>query len=147
MLSNVRGCIMADHDNSEALASAHVLARCLAPTMMDRGMPILVLGPDAPEIQLQDIQPTTLILMCSKNCFASSYVVQCLLKARFLNSCSVLPVISDEEFIVPDKAGWGWLGKGKSLPPIYMNDESVQVVVLRCLVYALCMCIRLATDS
>ncbi|CAK8992386.1 unnamed protein product [Durusdinium trenchii] len=102
---SIGGCIVVDHDNTEALAAAHVLARFLAPMTMDRGVPIMVIPPEEPEQQLQQIQPSVLILMCSKNCFVSSYVTKCVLKARFLESCSVLPVIADDDFVIPEKSG------------------------------------------
>ncbi|CAK8985580.1 unnamed protein product [Durusdinium trenchii] len=42
---SIGGCIVVDHDNTEALAAAHVLARFLAPMTMDRGVPIMVIPP------------------------------------------------------------------------------------------------------
>ncbi|CAE7420058.1 SCUBE3 [Symbiodinium sp. CCMP2592] len=99
-LTSAGACVVVDHENAEALASAHVLTRFLAPIMMDRGTPVLVLSPENPEIRLEQIQPTSIVLICSENCFASQFVKKCVLKARFLLSCSVLPVVLDEGFVV-----------------------------------------------
>lgn len=99
VLRSAGSCIVVDHENAEALASAHVLLRHLAPIMMDRGQPVMVLPPEHPESQLEQIQPTSMILVCSKQCFASPHIKACVLKARFLSSCAVLPVVCDDDFV------------------------------------------------
>ena len=63
-------------------------------------MPIMVLPLENPQTQLEYIQPYFMVLMCSRNCFASPYIKECVLKARFLQACAVLPVISDEDFVL-----------------------------------------------
>ncbi|CAE7383850.1 SCUBE3 [Symbiodinium natans] len=100
VLRSEGACIVVDHEHPEAFASAHVLQRLLAPIMMDRGMPIMVLPLENPQTQLEYIQPYFMVLMCSRNCFASPYIKECVLKARFLQACAVLPVISDEDFVL-----------------------------------------------
>ncbi|CAE7534151.1 unnamed protein product [Symbiodinium sp. CCMP2456] len=98
-LTSAGACVVVDHENAEALASAYVLTRFLAPIMMDRGTPVMVLPPETPDIRLEQIQPTAIVLICSENCFATQFIKKCILKARFLLSCSVLPVILDEGFV------------------------------------------------
>lgn len=122
VLRSIGGCIVVDHEHAEALASAHILARYLAPTMMTHGMPVMVLPPETPETKLEQIQPTVVILMCPKNCLASPYIVKCVLKARFLNS-SVLPVIADEDFTVP---GSHLLSKGHTSSPVDADFEDAE---------------------
>ena len=86
--------ILADPDNPEAVATAHVLGRFMAATIPEKGLSPLVLDVDD-DVSRSNSQ---LILLCTQHCFQSRHIARWMLQARMVPTCQLLPVIGDENF-------------------------------------------------
>lgn len=89
--------IMVDPKNIESVAAALVLQHLLRPLLLRHMMLPCVMR----EGQQLPTEAKSTILICSENCFLSSQMQQWLLQAGKVQSCSIIPVIAEDNFLVP----------------------------------------------
>jgi len=89
--------ILADPDNMEAVATAHVLGRYMVAAIPEKGMSAVVLSMD------DDVSRSAshLVLLCTQHCLQSRHIARWMLQVRTVPACHLLPVIADENFQVP----------------------------------------------
>ena len=89
----------------EAISTAHVLAKLMAPLMMgtDDSLPTVIASETQKLVAgIADAQaPQHLILLCTDQCLESLPFASWLLQARLLRSCYAFPVIADDSFEIP----------------------------------------------
>ena len=97
--------ILADPRNMEAVSTAHVLAKMMAPHMMgNQNMVPTVIANTKQELisSTPEINASTyLVVLCTRGCLESCHFAGWLLQARRLYSCHVYPVIGDDAFQIP----------------------------------------------
>lgn len=101
--------IVSDDENREATAAARILAKLMLPgTVHISSGPPFVLMDLAPAGDLNCLEPElprtteTVVLVCTRDCFASSHILKSLISAADLEA-SVLPVVSDQSFAFPTR--------------------------------------------
>ncbi|CAE7677752.1 unnamed protein product, partial [Symbiodinium sp. CCMP2456] len=104
--------ILANQDDIEAVATAHVLRHLLAPHILHLFSILPVVLDETDDVRLSTSRltmsrpdqavSTMLLMVCTRECLTSPCMVKWLLQANHVaSSCCVLPVLGDEEFLVP----------------------------------------------
>jgi len=90
--------VLADPKDAEAVATAMVLTNFLKPKLLTTNLPppsLLLEGSKVPQ------ETCVSLLICSGNCFKSPQVQSWLLEASQLPDCGLIPVIAEDNFLVP----------------------------------------------
>eukprot|EP00439_Symbiodinium_sp_Y106_P078180 s3379_g16.t7 len=99
------GClVLADPENMEATATAYILAELTAREMMHTSVPVVLSAED--RVGPTKVDVLHLILVCTQGCLESSKIAEWLLQARFISTCFISPVISDDRFELPSKMSY-----------------------------------------
>ena len=99
------GClVLADPKNMEATATAYILAEFTAREMMHTSVPVVLSAED--RVGPTKVDVLHLILVCTAGCLESSKIAEWLLQARFISTCFISPVISDDRFELPSKMSY-----------------------------------------
>ena len=111
--------ILADPENMEAVSTAHVLAKMMAPQMMgNQDMVPTVIATTKQKLisSTPDTSASTyLVVLCTRGCLESYHFASWLLQARRLYSCHVYPVIGDDAFQIPSPWSISQLLKSSTL--------------------------------
>ncbi|CAE7584618.1 ENDOV [Symbiodinium sp. CCMP2456] len=99
------GClVLADPENMDATATAYILAELTAREMMHTSVPVVLSAED--RVGPTKVDVLHLILVCTGGCLESSKIAEWLLQARFISTCFISPVISDDSFELPSKMSY-----------------------------------------
>lgn len=96
--------ILYDHDNLEAGACALVLNALLRPKLVGTHVPLPSLLSEGTEVSPST---RTALIICSENCFRSFQMQEWLLQCCELPKCAVMPVISEDGFVIPSLRSLG----------------------------------------
>lgn len=127
--------ILADPENMEAISTAHVLAKLMAPLMMGShiSLPTVIANPKQKLVAgLADTQSSPhLIVLCTDQCLVSYYYASWLLQARHLRSCFAVPVVADDIFEIPSPVKIGKLVQSSRLQGLETIDTQAYAHVLK----------------
>ena len=90
--------VLANPEDTEAVATAMVLSSMLKPKLLGTNLPlpsVLEEGKHLPE------GAQMALMICSSNCWKSAQVERWLLQTSQLPSCGLIPVIAEDNFLVP----------------------------------------------
>ena len=126
--------ILADPENMEAISTAHVLAKLMAPLMMG----VIFLCQLSSQIRSRSwwlvcrypVVPH-LIVLCTDQCLVSYYYASWLLQARHLRSCFAVPVVADDIFEIPSPVKIGKLVQSSRLQGLETIDTQAYAHVLK----------------
>eukprot|EP00439_Symbiodinium_sp_Y106_P058683 s2867_g8.t1 len=100
--------ILANQDDIEAVATAHVLRHLLAPHILHLFsiLPVVLdVRKSTSRLTMtasHQAASTMLLMVCTRECLTSPCMVKWLLQANHVaSSCCVLPIVGDEDFLVP----------------------------------------------
>ncbi|CAE7221947.1 unnamed protein product, partial [Symbiodinium necroappetens] len=110
--TSTTGCNATCQDDIEAVATAHVLRHLLAPHILHvfSILPVVLDVSDNVRKSTSRLTMngptqaacTMLLMVCTRECLTSPCMVKWLLQANHVaSSCCVLPILGDEEFLVP----------------------------------------------
>lgn len=122
-IKQVQTCpILADHENTEAMACAMVLSAMLKLRLLGTHV-------SPPSIMREDDQlgpsTTTSLFLCSENCFKSHQIQTWMLKASEIPACCMIPVISEDGFEIPSESYLNELGTSNA-----MTEEALAQFIL-----------------
>ncbi|CAE7449261.1 Tg [Symbiodinium sp. CCMP2456] len=125
-LGAVTSClVLANHDDMEALATAHVLRIWMFPHLLQRRINgPFVISSDDRIMELGIEHAKLVIVVCTKDCLEAPGMVQWMIQCyHFASHCRMLPIIADEDFRVP-----GTVADFRALarsPNVLTQDESL----------------------
>lgn len=121
--------ILVDPKNIEAVAAAFILQALLRPLLLNRLMLADVLKED-----MEVPQDTRAALMvCSDLCFLSGQVQSWLLQASRIPTCYMIPIIADDNFLVPSPSFFTELVATSSTSSLNQADLFAYMQVVKAL--------------
>ncbi|CAJ1351250.1 unnamed protein product [Effrenium voratum] len=118
-------CLVADLNNMEAAAAAHILLDLLMKQFL-RGMQSLPKVLMRGETIREEVE--TALMICSAGCFKSTDVAAWILEICTLPACPILPVIAEESFQVPSDMLYQELYAN---PPLREQDVKMYVKAIK----------------
>ena len=90
--------VLANPGDTEAMATAMVLSSMLNPKLIGTRLPLTSVLEESNDVR---DGAQVALMICSSNCWKSAQVERWLLQTSQLPSCGVIPVIAEDNFLVP----------------------------------------------